>query len=383
MTDRTVLVVVRHPVGGIRTFLRYFHRSIDVPSVKFVVLTAGSVELQALKEDLAQPNVRVVGLESGASSLALMRATAALLRSENVVLLHAHGLGSSMISAWIARLMGTPALVTLHDVFVAGQFVGLRGLVRRAIIALGLFVPSTIHCVSHDAAVNLREFFPLLRLRRASSIGVVLNGILSRQFVSPVRRDLAREFDLPPDTFVIGFLGRFMNQKGFVELVGAVEKLRADPDLPRRFVVLCFSPEDGFIREERANVERRGLSSVIRFMPFVSDVGPTLRGLDVVTIPSRWEACPLLPMEVLITGTPLIASDCVGLREVVRDTPARVFPARSAAGLAAAIKAEMSAPSTAAAAAYAPAAATRFDVTARAQELLALVRRTARHGLDG
>lgn len=375
---KTILVIVRHPVGGIRTFLRYFHRSMDRDAYRFIVLTAGSVELAALRADLEQPNVRIVGLAPGASAVAMMKAMAKILRSEEIALVHAHGLGSGLTTAWLGRLARVPVLLTLHDVFVPKQFQGLRGLAKRLVIGLGLLVPSKIHCVSHDAARNLMTYFPVLGLVKRSPVAVVLNGIISDQFTRSDRRNLVAELALVPQSLLVGFLGRFMNQKGFAELVGAVEILRADASLPRPFHVLCFSPEDGFIREERADVTRRGLDGIIRFLPFVADVGPTLRGLSVVAIPSRWEACPLLPMEVMTAGIPLIASDCIGLREVVLDTPARIFPTGSSAALAEAIKAEMREPSTEAAAAFAPTAATRFDVSLRTLELLAIVKHTAR-----
>lgn len=380
--EKTVLVVVRHPVGGIRTFLRYFCQSASVRSLRLAVLAGNSVEIDALQKDLNRPNVQVIHLGPGSDTFSLLKATAAALRSRNVKLLHAHGLGSGIVTAWLARLMGTPVLLTLHDVFVPGQFVGLRGFARRVTISIALLIPSTVHCVSHDAAANLLEYFPILRVRKRSFVAVVLNGILSSQFRGRERRDFAAELNLP-GTFTVGFLGRFMNQKGFADLVSAVELLRAGAPLPRNFVVLCFSAEDGFIREERARVERAGLSSIIRFLPFVPDAGPTLRGLDAVVMPSRWEACPLLAMEALTVGTPLLASDCVGLREVVRDTPARVFATRSPSSLAAALRDEMQSPSTARAAEYAPTAAARFDVAARTEELLALMHRSAGVSLDG
>ena len=54
-----------------------------------------------------------------------------------------------------------------------------------------------------------------------------------------------------------------------------------------------------------------------------------IRGVDLVVIPSKWEACPLLPMEVLVAGRPLLGSDCIGMKEVTFDTPALIFPSGS------------------------------------------------------
>ena len=89
--------------------------------------------------------------------------------------------------------------------------------------------------------------------------------------------------------------------------------------------MLCFG-WGGFIREEQVEIKRRGLENNFHFLPFQENPARAIRGVDVVVMPSLWEACPLLPMEVLVAGVPVIGTDCVGMREVLLDTPARVVP---------------------------------------------------------
>jgi glycosyltransferase involved in cell wall biosynthesis len=74
------------------------------------------------------------------------------------------------------------------------------------------------------------------------------------------------------------------------------------------------------------------------FLPFQQDVKAIYHDVDVVVMPSIWEASGLLAMEAMCSGTPLIASDCIGLRETVADTPAIVFPSQNVVALAEAIK---------------------------------------------
>ncbi len=368
-----ILLVVRHPVGGIRTFLRYFYPHFDAQKYSFVILVPDSVETDTLAADLALPNFTLVRAERNVGLKALAVKVQALLKQERFDLVHAHGLTSGMAALWGAKRTGTFLLVTLHDVFNANQFPGLKGMVKKAGLGLALSLVDHVHCVSHDAQQNLLAFLPVLRWLARDKVSVVMNGIATDQFSAAPPRDLRREFGLPPDAYLIGFLGRFMNQKGFAELVNAYEQLLQADDLGKRPMVLTFSAEDGFYREERAHVKERGLADRILFLPFVADVGPTLRGLDVVAMPSRWEACPLLPMEVLVAGTPLVGSDCVGLKEVLTGTPARMVPARDSVALATALRAEMLQPSGEQARAYVPEAAARFDVRARARELEALI----------
>ncbi len=104
-------------------------------------------------------------------------------------------------------------------------------------------------------------------------------------------------------------------------------------------------------------------------MPFQRDVAEVYRDLDAVVMPSNWEACPLQPMEALVSGVPLIVSDCIGLREVVRDTPAIVVPGGEPEGLARAMDELLSGHGSEAFADFRHEAARRFDVGRTAESV--------------
>ena len=178
----------------------------------------------------------------------------------------------------------------------------------------------TVQPVSHDAQANLLEQFPALD-RREGELIVNPNGIKVEGLVNADARNLRGELGLGEDAFLIGFLGRFMAQKGFRYLVDAVALLRKKGGLPKRPLVLPFG-EGAFIREENQATKDRGLQDYFCFMPFTPNVAGTINGLDVVVMPSLWETCGLLTMEVLVCGTPLNSNDCIRLREVLQETPA-------------------------------------------------------------
>jgi glycosyltransferase involved in cell wall biosynthesis len=195
------------------------------------------------------------------------------------------------------------------------------------------------------------------------------NGIEVEPFLNAEKRDLRREFGLPQNSFLVGFLGRFMAQKGFRYLVDAVDQLKRMENLPREPLLLIFGQADGFIREEQEQVKKRGLADSILFLPFVPNVASTLKGLDILAMPSLWEACPLLPIEAMVAGVPFVGTDCVGLREVLWDTPAYVVPARDSLALSEALVREMTNPTKAKAEEFATEAAVRFQVKRRAAEI--------------
>ncbi len=165
-----------------------------------------------------------------------------------------------------------------------------------------------------------------------------------------------------------------MAQKGFAFLVEAIRLLRErSSKAGRSFHVVTFGG-GGFIREEQAAIDRAGLKHSFTFMPFVPQIAAALKSVDVVAIPSLWEAMPLLPMEALVAGVPVIGTDCIGLAEVLVDTPATIVPAANADTLAAALEKEAEVSSRDTATRFVQVAAERFDVTPRAQELTDLMR---------
>jgi glycosyltransferase involved in cell wall biosynthesis len=119
-------------------------------------------------------------------------------------------------------------------------------------------------------------------------------------------------------------------------------------------------------------IVRKGLMEYFRFMPFAPNIAETIRGVDVVVMPSLWEACPLQPMETLVCGTPLICTNCIGLREVISDTPARVVPISDAQALTDAIYSEINFSSKDDFIAFREVAKNRYDVMKTKEEIVDL-----------
>ena len=121
----------------------------------------------------------------------------------------------------------------------------------------------------------------------------------------------------------------------------------------------------------RSSADRLGLGNTIRFHPFHPDIDRFIQGCDAVVVPSRHEAFPLLPCEALSAGVPVIASEAMGLREAVADTPSMMFPVDDHEALARTMLIALTDPSIRNRFhAFQPTAVDRFDVTRSAQSLM-------------
>jgi glycosyltransferase involved in cell wall biosynthesis len=303
----------------------------------------------------------------------LLLKVAAELHNGGYDLVHSHGFTSGVCTAVPALVFRTPHLMTSHDIINENQFLGVKGKAKKKLFGLMLGLIDAIHSVSEDAKTNLMEHFPALTMDERKCI-VIPNGIEVERFANAKPRDLRSELGLAEDVFLIGFLGRFMSQKGFRYLVDAIELLRTNEGLAKRPLVLSFN-EGAFIREEKQAVAEKGLSEYFKFLPFTPNVGGTIKGLDVVVMPSLWEACGLLAMEVLACGVPLIGSNCVGLREVLQNTPAKIVDRADAGSLSLALKQEILASSRESFEANIGWAWKKFDIRKTTQLIVSLYER--------
>ena len=328
-----VLLVVRWPVGGIRTYLKYVYEEILKRNYKCTFVIVDEPETGVLRDDLSKHGAKWVVLPKNQSNFFYAKNILKILREGDYDLVHAQGFTSGVLALLPSRLTNTPIILTPHDILLNEQFVGVKGVVKRIVLSFLFNRCSLIQCVSNDAKKNLHQMLP--RLSEKKSI-VILNGINEEVFFSAKALNLHHELGIDEETMIIGFFGRFMGPKGFRYVVDAIEILKADNRLNRPFVVITLGQE-GFFREEVCDINKRGLQDCFRHLPYSPNIAGTMKATDVVLMPSVWEACGLLAMEAMVAGVPIITSDCIGLREVTKDTPAIKIPMRDGAALANAI----------------------------------------------
>ena len=338
-TKLHILTVAKYPLGGIRTYLKYVYGHFDSAKYRFTIVATRFPESSLIPQDLSDFEVELDECEEASGNRGLLGATREALRRSPVDLIHSQGLTAGLVAILANWRLRRPHVITHHDVFRRDQFRGAHGWLGRRLMAILLSRANLIVCVTEDARENFREFLPWFP---AGKLMVVPNGIATLPFadVARLRRNRAADARLQAPPFTFAFLGRFMPQKGFDVLIGAVAELASHAGSGRAFRILAVNRGDR-IGMYRTEIAKRGLEAFFEFPGFRTSVSDLFHELGCVVIPSRWEAGPLVPMEAMAAGCPLIASDCIGLREVVRGTPALVANAGDAHSLAQQMKAAM------------------------------------------
>ncbi len=148
----------------------------------------------------------------------------------------------------------------------------------------------------------------------AQRMTTVPNGVRPRG-PGPGRRAARAALGLEPDRLVLLTIGRLTVMKGQRYLLDAV------PDLARRFpdlaVVVLGS---GHLHEQlRAQADGLGIGDRVYLPGHRTDARMLLDAADVFVLPSRHEGMPLVLLEAMDAGLPVVATRVIGSEEVVAD----------------------------------------------------------------
>ena len=300
-------------------------------------------------------------------------------RMDRVEALRARGLEVRVVSNWLHALTVWELRCIIRAwrpdvVFAHGFSDHIWG--RQAAVAEG--VPRIFH-VEHNA----RERYTRRRLRQAlalaphtqASIGVsegVRTSLIERGFApaqclaipNGITLERFPESLLPPRWQdrepAILMVSRFARQKDHATLIHALALLRDRGLTPA--LHLAGAGSERLLRQARALAERLGLNAQVRLLGNVSNLPERLAATQVFVLSTRWEGMPLALVEAMAAGCACVATDVVGVREVIdQGRTGLLVPPGDATALADALQQVL----------LDPAMAARLGAAARAQALKA------------
>jgi glycosyltransferase involved in cell wall biosynthesis len=133
---------------------------------------------------------------------------------------------------------------------------------------------------------------------------------------------------------VIGAVGRLVWQKGFEHLIRAMRVVVAAEPAARLVVV-----GDGPLRHRLATLSAEcGVDGCVTFAGFRRDVTALLRAFEILVVPSLREGLPMITLEGMAAGTPVVATAIPGILEQIDSgVDGMLVPPGDADALAAAV----------------------------------------------
>lgn len=219
-----------------------------------------------------------------------------------------------------------------------------RDAIGSLLIAGGGTAPSvaTVHLVLPERA-RWRERAAVLALRRldrvvaisdASAAALAARGVpaaVIRNGLAPTpqRADARALLGLEEGAFVVGGVGRLDPQKGWDVLCDAAALVAG-----RHARVVFAIVGDG---PERAALEARPTGRHVRLLGYRAAASSLMSAFDVLAVPSRYEGLPLVVIDAMHAGVPVVGTNVGGMGELLAG-PDVTVPVEDASALAQALE---------------------------------------------
>jgi glycosyltransferase involved in cell wall biosynthesis len=139
---------------------------------------------------------------------------------------------------------------------------------------------------------------------------------------SPDERESSRhEVGISPGEFAIGFVGRFVAEKGLLDLVEATGSLHTSSDRPVALVLTGKGDLEQAVRQRSAQL---GIKLIILPARKYYEIAKIMNALDVLVLPSQsrpfWkEQYGKVLTEAMACATPVLGSDSGAIPEIIGD----------------------------------------------------------------
>ena len=229
---------------------------------------------------------------------------AALFRAEHVQVVHTHNPQPLIYGAPAGKLAGCTTVHTRHgenpDPPLRKLLRRLSGTLADAYVAVSEETAALAHA-EHDA--------------NGSKISVIRNGIDLTRFDPgrPERSHMRDLLQVPRDAWVVGTVGRVVPDKNHALLVDAMQPLVAEG---AHLVIVGDGDDLPALRAKVASLphkDRYHLLGVRRDAPRV------MQAFDVFAMSSRSEGLPLVILEAMASGLPIVSTAVGGIPNVIID----------------------------------------------------------------
>ena len=252
-----------------------------------------------------RPDRLVVSLVSLAANVISLRS---VIRSAAPELIHANSIRAGIAALFASIGTKIPVVWHIHDELKPHPLTSAIRQIARS---------SRFRGVAVSKATAITFAGPV----RGLNVAVVHNGVDLSEIDNAPKVDVRQELGFDAGSFVFGLIGQITPRKGQLELIEAFAKV--SPSMPEARLILVGSPmferDDSYFEQLRMRISQLGLLHRVRFLGQRSDAIGIMKDLNAVVVNSKSEAFVLVAIEAMACGTPVIATDVGGTREMVRN----------------------------------------------------------------
>jgi glycosyltransferase involved in cell wall biosynthesis len=287
---------------------------------KYHLFLISSREGMLLEEALKIPDLQIYlvpSLKRYISPISDLKALLSIVRfikKNNIHIVHTHSSKAGIIGRWAARFAGVPVII--HTIHGFGFHDNQNWFTRKLYISLersaAKFTDILVAVSESDISKGLRNRIGHRGKYRLIRYGIRLDEFLNNHIDIDDKR---RRLGIDPASRVVGMVACLKPQKSPLDFIKAASLVkRSVPEA--KFLLIG----DGALRRKSENLIRRlKLQRDIRLLGWRRDIADIMRALDVFVLTSLWEGTPLVFLEALASGLPIVATRVDGGPEIVKD----------------------------------------------------------------
>jgi sugar transferase (PEP-CTERM/EpsH1 system associated) len=310
-----VHLIYKLDVGGLETLLvECINR---MPADKYRHAVVCLTDYTEFAKKISNPDVQIIALNKAPGlGLATHVEIWKLFRRLRPSVLHTYNL-SAIEYTLAATIAGVPVRVHAEHGRDASDPEGKNwkhNLLRRLLIPLvDMFVP-----VSADLQNWLKTVIHVPDCKNR----LINNGVDTHQFKqaqAQSHEQILPAAHFPADCFVIGAVGRIQDVKNHAGLIDAFIQLRELMPLHQSRLRLAIIGDGPLLPKIREQVAKAGLNQVVWLPGARQDVAELMQTFSVFAMSSIAEGTPVVILEAMASGLPVIATKVGGIPEVVID----------------------------------------------------------------
>ncbi|MDY0360335.1 MAG: glycosyltransferase [Desulforegulaceae bacterium] len=169
--------------------------------------------------------------------------------------------------------------------------------------------------VSQEVAKRHKKFLNLKK-----NIEIIPNGV---PFIkaSKTRELIREELYIKPDEIFYLAVGNPRPEKGFEDLIDAASLiLKNNKNFKFKVLVAGTLNKSFYFEMLEKKIKEKKLENIVTFLGFRSDTPDLYKAADVFVLSSRSEGMPMVILEAMMSGLPVVATKVGGVPSTIRDT---------------------------------------------------------------
>lgn len=282
-----------------------------------------------VEEQLKRRNITYYIVKQGNGlSLSYYLKLIRIIRKNNVRLIQAHLLGSTLTYSIISLALRLPLVATLHgrvDVNPKERFIYLKNWIMKAGV-------KRLIAVSNDLASYIQD----RGLFNKSDIRVIYNGIDTDKYKKTDAKDIRKQLQLEQGAVLIGSVGNVRPAKAYDILIHAAKV--AVQQNPQIHFVIAGHQKPELMARLNDLIDQAGVRHHVHFIGFQQNSAAFLGQMDLFALSSSSEGFSISTIEAMATGLAVVVTRCGGPEEIViHEKTALMVPINDANSLAASL----------------------------------------------